>query len=185
MDLVVALRLCCCFPKTNLDFDLLLRVRTKTVCCVMENVGILVGFPTSRCPKGKSGTRRGLRCHNTTIFTVKASSTVSRTLQWTHLLSPCQTYRSFARSLHKPKCLLTSHPCSSSGPTGLCKVACLHLPPKPVPWTDGRADGTGSGPGLVPTGQLRMEKAMCHGLPDQAVMSVHFTQAQASCLGLF
>lgn len=84
------------------------------------------------------------------------------------------------------QCLLTSHPCSSSSPTGLCKVACLHLPPKPVPRTDGKADGgTGLRPGLVPTGQLRMERAMCRGFAYQAVMSVHFTQAQASCRGLF
>lgn len=54
----------------------------------------------------------------------------------------------------------------SSGPTGLCKVACVHLPPKPAPRTDGKADGgAGSGLGLVPAGQ--------HGMASPHAMGCH------------
>lgn len=110
------------------------------------------------------------------------SHPLSRILHLSCLLS--LTHSSSARHLHKLKCL--HHLTPLSGPTGLCKVACLHLPPEPAPRTDGRADGgAGSGLGLIPTGQLRMVRSMCHGLPYQAVMSVPFTQVQASCLGLF
>lgn len=175
-----------CLPKINPDGVLCTQVREETRWCVGWTWRHCGRLSHLQIPKRQVWSKERLPgCQDALLkshhFTVTAPPSVwDPAVVWPPFLDPQVLCQASAQTKVSPQAS------PLSGPAGLCKVACLHLPPEPAPPTDGRADGgAGYGLGLVPTGQLRMVRSMCHRLPYQAVMSVPFTQVRASCLGLF